>query len=189
MSSNNNYVYRYLKATDIKGNIAWADVDSNVHVSQGSSTDFISETTFELRPPEEDVSFFRSFRDLDASRILEVLSELHYRRDGGGFSVNSGMMRIDFEVAHEDLNDIRETIRFQDNDKSNRECRHYGLYILTKTSIERLETVNALIELADFYALKQKNKSPDTRDVLAFVEGGEFFRIAADVQYAITSGT
>lgn len=189
MSEDNNFVYRYLKTSDIKTTIKWADVDSAVHVEQASSSDFISESTFEINRPDQDVSFFRSFKDEDANRILDVLSELYHRRNGIGFSVNSGMMRIDFEIAHEDLNDIRETIRFVDNDKTKRECRHYGLYILTTSALDRLETVNALIEHADFYALKQKNKAPDTRDFLAFIEGGEFFKIAEDIPIAITKAS
>ena len=178
MMTANTYVYRYLKTGDIKGSISWAEIDCDVTVDHARAADFICAETFDPDPGEKDISFFRSFRGNDTSRILDVLSEMLKRRNGNGFSVNSGMMRIDFEEAHEDLNDIRETVKFIDNDKTKNECRHYGLVINSTSSLDRLETVTALIELSEFYALKQKSKKPDRRDILHFAGRGKFDKIA-----------
>lgn len=180
-SSGENFVYRYLKSSDIKGDVCWSTIDSTVSLTHAAAKDFIEEATFDLRAGETDVSFFRSRKSDDTNRILDVLNELRYRRSGGGFSVNSGMMKLDFEIAHEDLNDEGEVVLFTDNDKTNRECRHYGLYIRASTNLERLEIVNALLEMSRFFALKKKAKNPDTRDLLEFQEPGGFFVIAQDV--------
>jgi len=179
-SIESTFVYRYLKTNDIRGDIQWRDIHSDVQLEQSTAKDFIKEATLTLDPGETDISFFRSFKENDANRILDVLDELRHRASGRGFSVNSGMMKLDFEVAHDDINDEGELVRFFDNDKTKRECRHYGLLILTKNSIERLEVVNALLELSNFYALKQKSKTPDTRDLLEFREPGVFFTLARD---------
>lgn len=183
-------VYRYLKPTDIRFQLPWSQVDSSVTLTESSGGEFIEVATFDLRKERSEtaVSFFRSFKLDDTNRILDVLNELRHRRtnggklEGSGFAVNAGVMRIDYERAHEDLNDEHEVITFKDDDSSNRECRHYGLTITPNTTTSRLEIINALLELSKFFALKQKSKKPDTREIMEFSNTeSAFFTIASSV--------
>lgn len=183
-------VYRYLKPSDIRGQLCWSQVDSSVTLTESRGGEFVEIATFDLRQElnETAVSFFRSFKIDDPNRILDVLNELRYRRTSGGrfadsgFAVNAGMMRIDYELAHEDLNDEHEVIIFKDDDSSNRECRHYGLTIIPNATTPRLEIINALLELSKFFALKQKSKKPDTREIMEFSDAeSAFFSIASSV--------
>lgn len=180
-------VYRYLKPSDIRNRLCWSQVESTVLMSESHGGEFIEIATFDLRKhrDEKAVSFFRSYKNDDTNRILDVLNELRHRRtDGGklednGFAVNAGMMRIDYQLAHDDLNDESEVIIFRDDDKSKRECRHYGLVITPNATTSRLEIINALLELSKFFALKQKAKNPDTREIMEFSDAESiFFSIA-----------
>jgi hypothetical protein len=183
-------VYRYLKPSDIRGQLCWSQVDSNVTLTESHGGEFVEIATFDLRKElsETAVSFFRSFKADDTNRILDVLNELRFRKTNGGkfkdtgFAVNAGMMRINFEVAHEDLNDEHEVILFKDDDSSSRECRHYGLSITPNATTPRLEIINALLELSKFFALKQRSKKPDTREIMEFSDAeSAFFSIASSV--------
>ncbi|MCV2220561.1 hypothetical protein [Pseudomonas mercuritolerans] len=180
-------VYRYLKPSDIRGHLCWSQVDSSVTMTESCGGEFVEFATFDLRKErnEKAVSFFRSFKVDDTNRILDVLNELRYRKTKGGkledsgFAVNAGMMRIDYERAHEDLNDEREVIVFKDDDASGRECRHYGLTITPNATTSRLEIINTLLELSKFFALKQRSKKPDTREIMEFSDAeSAFFSIA-----------
>lgn len=181
-------VYRYLKPSDIRSQLSWSQVDSLVTLKESHGGEFVEIATFDLRKDinETAVSFFRSFEADDTNRILDVLNELRYRRTEGGklddkgFAVNAGIMRINYEVAHEDLNDEKVVILFKDDDKSNRVCRHYGLSIIPNATTPRLEIINALLELSKFFALKQKTKKPDTREIMEFSDAeSAFFSIAS----------
>ncbi|HBN9701310.1 TPA: hypothetical protein NDU34_005768 [Pseudomonas aeruginosa] len=183
-------VYRYLKPSDIRGHLCWSEVDSSVTLAESRGGEFVEIATFDLREErkEKAVSFFRSFKGDDTNRILDVLNELRYRRTrsgklaDSGFAVNAGMMRINYELAHEDLNDEHEVIIFKDDDDSNRECRHYGLTITPNATTPRLEIINALLELSKFFALKQTSKKPDTREIMEFSDAeSAFFSIASSV--------
>lgn len=183
-------VYRYLKPSDIRGQLCWSQVDSSVALAESQGGEFVEIATFDLRPGREEtaVSFFRSFKEDDTNRILDVLNELRFRRTGGGkykdtgFAVNAGVMRINYELAHEDLNDEYEVVKFEDDDDSSRECRHYGLTITPNPTTPRLEIINALLELSKFFALKQKSKNPDTREIMEFSDAeSAFFSIAGSV--------
>ncbi|NHW01906.1 hypothetical protein [Stutzerimonas degradans] len=179
-------VYRYLKPSDIRCQLCWSEVDSTIIMTESHSGEFVEVTAFDLREKrnEKSVSFFRSSQADDANRILDVLNELRFRssRCGGGdpsFAVNAGMMRIDYELAHESLNDELEVINFKEDDRSDRECRHYGLTITPNATTPRLEIINALLELSKFFALKQTAKNPDTREILEFSDAeSAFFSIA-----------
>lgn len=181
VESQENLLYRYLKSSHIKDSICWTKVCSSVEIENATSEAFIHEAAFDLRPHEQNVSFFKSPHTNETGRILDVLNELKFRRSGTGFSARSGVMKIDYITAQEDLNDIREVIRFEDNDRSPRSCRHFGLQIFTSTDLERLETVNALIELSSFFALKKTSGNPDTRDILQLTEQGQFFELAHSI--------
>lgn len=183
-------VYRYLKPSDIRCQLCWSQVDSSVTLTESYGGEFVEYATFDLRQERNEtaVSFFRSFKADDTNRILDVLNELRYRRTGGGkaagsgFAVNAGVMRIDYELAHEDLNDEHEVIMFKDDDCSDRECRHYGLTITPNSTTPRLEIINALLELSKFFALKQRSKKPDTREIMEFSDAeSAFFSIASSV--------
>ncbi|MFT0179375.1 hypothetical protein ACMSIO_02820 [Pseudomonas benzopyrenica] len=173
-----NLLYRYLKSSHIKDSICWSKVCSAVEIENATPETFIHEAAFDLRPQEQDISFFNSTHKNETGRILDVLNELRFRRSGGGFSARSGVMKIDYITAQEDLNDIREVIRFEDNDRYVRSCRHFGLQIFASTDLDRLETVNALIELSSFFALKKTSGNPDKRDILQLTEQGKFFELA-----------
>ncbi|NMZ15927.1 hypothetical protein HBO08_02695 [Pseudomonas rhodesiae] len=184
------WVYRYLKPSDIRFQLCWSQVDSSVILTDAHSGDFVEIATFDLRKEREEtaVSFFRSFKSDDLHRILDVLNELRYRRTNGGqladsgFAVNAGIMRINYEVAHEDLNDEQVVVLFKDDDNSTRDCRHYGLSIMPNPTTPRLEIINALLELSKFFALKQQSKKPDTREIMEFSEAqSAFFSIASSV--------
>ncbi|MDI3398741.1 hypothetical protein QLG12_11040 [Pseudomonas sp. V88_4] len=196
--STETLVYRYLKPSDIRGQLCWSQVDCNVIMTETSGGEFVEFATFDLRKDrqEEAVSFFRSFKVDDTNRILDVLNELRFRRTSGGkfedsgFAVNAGIMRIDYEVAHEDLNDEHEVIMFKDDDKTGRECRHYGLTITPNATTPRLEIINALLELSKFFALKQRSKKPDTREIMEFSDAeSAFFSIASNAVIGIPPTT
>ncbi|WP_218565887.1 hypothetical protein [Pseudomonas sp. o96-267] len=185
-------VYRYLKPSDIRCQLCWSQVDSSVILAESKGGEFVESATFDLRAARKEsaVSFFKSFKMDDANRILDVLNELRFRRTRGGkledkgFAVNAGMMRINYERAHEDLNEEQIVVLFEDDDgeDSDRECRHYGLSIIPNATTPRIEIINALLELSRFFALKQRSKKPDTREIMEFSDAeSAFFTIASSV--------
>lgn len=180
-----DYVYRYLKKDHIKEDSPWPESECSLQVTSASATDFIQETTFDLREREEHISFFCSKKESDLERILDALNELQKRsgrRDR--FPVKSGMMRINHKIACEDINDPKKLITLADNDPTEADCRHYGLFIHAETDLERLEVINSLIELSKFFALRKMSNGPDRRNVMELFEG-KYFKLIGE-KVAIT---
>lgn len=182
VESADNLVYRYLNDEKLKKDIPWDEVDTCLDMQEISARDFIDQFSLQLRHEinEDHISFFKSPKTDDTTRILDVLNALRLR-GRRSFSVKSGVQRINDREAENDLNDIKKLITFKEHDESNGECRHWGLFLHTEDSSELLEIRTSLIEHSRFFALKKSKNSPSLGRELLVLERGRFNQVAVNL--------
>ncbi len=121
------------------------------HIEDSEPLDEVFQLREDLAPPEEFVSFFR-FEDDDINdRFRSFTSFMSKKRK---MSINSGVIHIDANEACSEINTPRELIKFKDCN-----APHYGLFFLSESDEDRLETKTMLLFCSSFKLTRDINPS------------------------------